>query len=104
MRDLLGYASITTTERYDNQKLENLQAAAARLESGKSFDPTPRASAPRTNCQVFVKSSTETPVSDASHRPSTTGTKALDDGELEEWLGGRDSNPDNLLQRQVSYR
>jgi hypothetical protein len=23
---------------------------------------------------------------------------------LENWLGGRDSNPDNLLQRQVSYR
>jgi hypothetical protein len=22
----------------------------------------------------------------------------------EEWLGGRDSNPDNLLQRQMSYR
>ena len=32
MRDLLGHASITTTERYDNQKLDNLQAAAARLE------------------------------------------------------------------------
>ena len=26
------------------------------------------------------------------------------DQELEEWLGGRDSNPDNLLQRQMSYR
>ena len=102
-RDLLGHASITTTERYDNQKLENLQAAAARLESGKSFDPTPRASAPRTNCQVFVKSSTETPVSDAS-LASTTGTKALDDGELEEWLGGRDLNPDTMVQSHVCYR
>jgi hypothetical protein len=39
VRDLLGHESITTTERYDNQKLENLQLAAARLESGKSFDP-----------------------------------------------------------------
>ena len=29
VRDLLGHASIITTERYDNQKLENLQAAAA---------------------------------------------------------------------------
>ena len=29
VRDLLGHASITTTERYDNQKLENLQAAVA---------------------------------------------------------------------------
>jgi hypothetical protein len=35
-RDLLGYASITTTERYDNQKLENLQAAAARLQRGET--------------------------------------------------------------------
>ena len=28
-----------TTERYDNQKLENLQIAVLRLESGKRFDP-----------------------------------------------------------------
>jgi hypothetical protein len=39
VRDLLGHASITTTERYDNQKLENLQAAAARLKAGKVFVP-----------------------------------------------------------------
>jgi site-specific recombinase XerD len=39
VRDLLGHASITTTERYDNQKLENLQAAVLKLESGKTFDP-----------------------------------------------------------------
>jgi integrase len=38
VRDLLGHASITTTERYDTQKLEVLQAAAARLESGKAFE------------------------------------------------------------------
>jgi len=38
VRDLLGHASITTTERYDNQRLEALQAAAERLESGKEFD------------------------------------------------------------------
>src|SRR5436305_7122868 len=40
VRDLLGHASITTTERYDNQKLENLQAAVLKLESGKTFDAT----------------------------------------------------------------
>src|SRR5881396_3281094 len=40
VRDLLGHASITTTERYDNQKLENLQTAVLKLESGKTFDPT----------------------------------------------------------------
>jgi integrase len=38
VRDLLGHASITTTERYDNQKLENLQLAASRLERGLAFD------------------------------------------------------------------
>jgi hypothetical protein len=36
--DLLGHASIVTTERYDNQRLEALQAAVARLEAGKAFD------------------------------------------------------------------
>src|SRR5881227_4209506 len=40
VRDLLGHASILTTERYDNQKLEALQAAAERLEGGKKFDTT----------------------------------------------------------------
>jgi hypothetical protein len=38
VRDLLGPASILTTERYDNQTLENLQAAAAKLEAGKTFE------------------------------------------------------------------
>ena len=37
--DLLGHASILTTERYDNQRLEALQAAVERLEGGKTFDP-----------------------------------------------------------------
>jgi transposase InsO family protein len=38
VRDLLGHASIVTTERYDNQTLERLQISAAQLESGKAFD------------------------------------------------------------------
>ena len=38
VRDLLGHASILTTERYDNQRLEALQAAVARLEAGKTFE------------------------------------------------------------------
>ena len=37
VRDLLGHASITTTERYDNQTLANLQVAAAKLERGLAF-------------------------------------------------------------------
>jgi hypothetical protein len=39
VRDLLGHASILTTERYDNQRLEALQAAVEWLEGGKTFDP-----------------------------------------------------------------
>jgi hypothetical protein len=39
VRDLLGHASILTTERYDNQRLEALLAAVERLEGGKTFDP-----------------------------------------------------------------
>lgn len=46
VRDLLGHASITTTERYDNQKLENLQASAAKLEAGKPFAPSPSRTTP----------------------------------------------------------
>jgi hypothetical protein len=37
VRDLLGHASITTTERYDNQTLAALQDAARLLEDGKTF-------------------------------------------------------------------
>ena len=42
VRDLLGHASIATTERYDNQRLEALQAATERLEDGKEFRTTAR--------------------------------------------------------------
>ena len=104
VRDLLGHASITTTERYDNQKLENLQLAAARLESGKSFDPTPRDSQSPSICQVFVKNSPDQPLSDDSEAASETATNSQDDQDLEIWLGGRDSNPDNVVQSHVSYR
>ena len=37
VRDLLGHASIVTTERYDNQRPEALFEAARRLETGESF-------------------------------------------------------------------
>jgi hypothetical protein len=44
VRDLLGRASIVTTERYDNQTQDALLAAAKRLETGeilKSFSSPP---------------------------------------------------------------
>jgi integrase len=39
VRDLLGHASIVTTERYDNHGFAALQQAAGRLESGKLSHP-----------------------------------------------------------------
>ena len=50
--DLLGHASILTTERYDNQRLEALQAAVERLEGGKR---STRRSMPRTEFQESFK-------------------------------------------------
>ena len=54
VRDLLGHASILTTERYDNQKLEALQAAVERLEGGKKFDSTDDAERVSSFFQVSV--------------------------------------------------
>ena len=105
VRDLLGHASITTTERYDNQKLENLQAAAARLERGREFDVNPAATpASGTSCQVFVKNSAAEPSHATPNPQSVTRSKSRKERDLEKWLGGRDSNPDNVVQSHVSYR
>jgi integrase len=38
VRDLLGHASIVTTERYDRQRFEALEAAAKRLDDGQTFN------------------------------------------------------------------
>jgi integrase len=102
VRHLLGHASITTTERYDNQKLENLQAAAARLERGETFDPGPRQSGSPSICQVSVKSSVDEEPSDEIDRVRETSPKYGEDLDLENWLGGRDSNPDNVVQSYMS--
>lgn len=88
VRDLLGHTSITTTERYDNQKLENLQAAA-RLERGETFDPSPRESAPPSICQVFVKSSADQAPHGNTDRLSEAATNSQDDQDLADWLGAR---------------
>ena len=63
VRDLLGHASITTTERYDNQTLANLQIAAAKLKRGRVFElPT------------ALPASDAKPSSDKRHkRPSHAG-------------------------------
>ena len=37
VRDLLGHASILTTERYDRQSLDSLKQAVKRLDDGQTF-------------------------------------------------------------------
>lgn len=117
VRHLLGHASITTTERYENQKLENLQAAAAPSERGETFTPPPtstveakpptsdckrhRARSEPSNRQNLLRSwGDQHPEGDA---PETSTNSHTDQG-LADWLGGRDSNPDNVVQSHVSYR
>ena len=98
VRDLLGHASITTTERYDNQTVANLQIAAAKLERGQTFAP-PVVKVSRFFQDRPAASGSRTPRA----RPSDEG-KALQEMHLSGWLGRRDSNPDNHVQSVVSYR
>jgi hypothetical protein len=56
------------------------------------------------NRQDFVKSwGDQHPKTDVD-RESETSTNSHADPDLENWLGGRDSNPDNVVQSHVSYR
>jgi integrase len=63
VRDLLGHASILTTERYDNQRLEALQAAVARLEAGKAF-----------RCRVTDATDKVSRIFQVSERPTMPGS------------------------------
>ena len=62
---MLGYASIVTTERYDNQKQEALFDAAKRLETGESF-------------KNLSRSLAAAPAEGSDQRP-TPGANLLDD-------------------------
>ena len=101
VRDLLGHASIVTTERYDNQQMERLQVARA------SWN---RASSSGHRCRDQGQSFTflSQPVRRARQWNPVPriedGRKLLRGQHVEEWLGGRDSNPDNVVQSHVSYR
>jgi hypothetical protein len=100
VRDLLGHASIVTTERYDNQQLERLQVAAGKLESGKLFQaPT-------------LGSGTEFHISFTSRRRGGTvepvtaidgGRKLLREHAVKDRLRGRDSNPDHVVHSHSQY-
>src|SRR5262245_40264364 len=104
VRDLMGHASIITTERYDNQKLENLQAAAARLERGETFDPGPRESGSPSICQVFVKSEADHEQDEHTNCVRETATNANEEEDLEISLGGRASNLDTVVRRPRKSR
>lgn len=85
VRDLLGHASITTTERYDNQTLETLHAAAARLESGKAFVPPDARTEFPDSFKVRGKAEF------ADDRPAVQqGSEMQQELDLGDWLGGRD--------------
>ena len=103
VRDLLGHASITTTERYDNQTLESLQVAAQRLERGQTFE-VPKPATSKTKFQDSFKIGSKHR-NDASRTADVeTPANSMNQVELFDWLGGRDSNPDNVVQSHVSYR
>jgi integrase len=103
VRDLLGHASIETTERYDNQTFQALQAAALRLETGKVFAAPSGTDVP-TNFQESFKIDAERQSADAPVDEAESDVSACEGNGLQEWLGGRDSNPDNVVQSHVSYR
>jgi Phage integrase family len=92
VRDLLGHASIVTTERYDNQKLEKLQAAAAKLETGKQFE-VPAPVTIGTNLQVSFKKSSSRVRQQRTVHGHDGLSQPVDGNELSRWLGVRDSNP-----------
>jgi integrase len=109
VRDLLGHASITTTERYDNQKLENLQAAVLKLENGKTFDPSDVNRAEnrvddQDRVSSFFQDQAKVPKADDQKIDRETGPNSEGENDLTDWLGGRDSNPDTVVQSHVSYR
>ena len=107
VRDLLGHASITTTERYDNQKLENLQAAVLKFESGKTFDANVSDSQQNridTGDKISSFFQEETKVSgiDDQNRVDEIEANLESENDLDDWLGGRDSNPDTVVQRETT--
>ncbi len=113
VRDLLGHASITTTERYDNQTLAALQAAVGRLEAGKTFEPQPdpeHTCAPNRSIdsprRCKVSSFYQDRAGDPSHGASKAGPSTTDDllkeEQLTEWYRYGDSNPGSVAENHVS--
>jgi hypothetical protein len=100
VRDLLRHASIVTTERYDNQQMSGCRSPG-QAGIGQAL-PAPM---PGSGTEFHISFTTRPPGETAA--PVTTiedGRKLLRNQQVEDWLGGRDSNPDNVVQSHVSYR
>jgi len=72
VRDLLGHASIVTTERYDNQSDAALLASAKLLDTGDTF-------------KILSRSRVERPADTRTER-APKGAKCLEEGEMENGL------------------
>jgi integrase len=66
VRDLLGHASIVTTERYDNQREDALAAAVKQLETGQTWEEIHPAPAPEAGetFKVLSRSDSDVPQTD----------------------------------------
>ena len=113
VRDLLGHASILTTERYDNQKLEALQAAAERLEGGKTFESEDGSHGQlvrRSGLARFreggsfknLSSSRRTALRWTRRSGRRKPQKSLTEHRLESWYRYGDSNPGPVAENHVS--
>jgi len=99
VRDLLGHASIVTTERYDNQLLSALQAAAARLDDGQTFAPTP---SPSAKVSRFLQDRCGDGASDDTSATRADAPNCLQLKEKEGWYRYGDSNPGYMAENHVS--
>jgi len=90
VRDLLGHASIVTTERYDNQRPEPLFEAAARLESVAGVS------------RIFQESKSAVPESTPADRPVEDG-KLLSDQEIEDGVSDGDRTRDSRIHNPELY-
>ena len=87
VRDLLGDASIVTTERYDNQQMERLQVARASWNRASSSGTDAGS-----GTEFHISFTTRPPGETAA--PVTTiedARKLLRSQQVEDWLGVRDA-------------
>jgi hypothetical protein len=87
--------------------LESLQGAVHKLESGKTFDPnvgndTKDRVDDRDKVSRFFQVQAKIPTIDDENIDREIEPNSDDLNELGNWLGGRDSNPDNVVQRAVN--